>query len=315
MWRHTKTLMVVLALLGASSCLWADFLNLPADTPITMKFTNWDVGNQYNVANGSYTKAQLDAYTATYGGQAANANAGEDAWGIFALKEIDVPGQILPFWSRAASGTEITGIFWGIQDYSLDQSGSGTDVQQVIRSTGLKFAFYYDTSPDFLTISGPSTRQLDGTTYLPFFNKVTDGQLLWTGHSVPGFVTNGTVVDPVAEFTTTYNTTTHNVQNGGFYADVSPVTYKDNGGVTHTLTGQDNDQWALWTPGNPSYPTNFQFQFTGTGATSAEKGWLVVSEDPVMGLSTKATPELPSSALLLLGLAPIGLARMRRKNA
>lgn len=306
---------VVALLLGASSSLlWADSVNLPPNVLLQMKFINWDVGTIYGgYADGTYTEAQLHATPpgGTTQTRPPSSNSGEDSWGVFRLREIDDPlGN--PVYATSAT-SEITGIFWGGHDWQMSQTGG----VQTIYDRGINFAFYLDNTPDFNRGDPTTDRTKDGSVYLPFFNTATDGTLIWTGHSVPGFIAPGGVVDPLNEFVTVFNPTTKDVNNGGFYGDLSPVTYKDGLGVTHTLTGQDNGQWSLWKPGNPAFPANFQFQFTGLDATIGDptSKWLVRSNDPITGISS--TPELSTCALLLLGFVPIGMGRMRlrRKKA
>ena len=167
----------------------------------------------------------------------------------------------------------------------------------------------------------------------------TDGKLLWTGNAVAGraeYVSGevgspGTgLVDPNYTFYTRYNYA-NNSSDGGFYGDLGTVTYTDVDGAgnrfTNSMTGIDNDQFKSWYPGvigrepTPAdYAADFWFEFNASPFTEpagapakADAGdfWLLESDDPVRGLRT---PELPSAALMLIGLAPLGLAWLRRKK-
>jgi hypothetical protein len=316
--RKCITLLAALGLLlGVSSGLWATTIPLPGGAVIQLAFQNWDTGHLYGgLTDGTYNEAQLHpgtpnpAFTAPPG-----ANPGEDGWGIFKMKGIYDLASGDTLWAPAA-GAELTGIFWGLHDYQLIQNGA----VQEIRSRGLQYAFYYDTTPDFKSGDPNTDRVKDGTVYEPFFKgstwNDTDGTLIWSGKSIPGYIGSGALyagssigVDPLNEFITTFNYSTH-AAAGGFYGDLSPVTYLDGSAVTHTLTGVDNDQFTWFAPGDPAYPTKFQFQFTGVPATGTN--WLVKSNDPIDAV---VTPELSSGGLMLLGMLPVGLAWWRRRKA
>jgi len=317
--------MVLGLLLGVGTSLWATTIPLPGGVVVQLKFQNWDNGTLYGgYTDGTYDEAALhpavDPITTK---RPDGSNPGEDGWGIFKMTGIfdKVSGDTL--WAPSGAG-EITGIFWGLHDYQLIQTGA----TQEIRSRGLNFAFYYDTTPDFHSGDPTLNRQKDGSTYLPFFANTgtdadlsptlwdnTDGTLIWSGSSVPGYIGSGAdfagsdvTVDPDNEFITTFNYTTHSA-HGGFYADLNPVTYLDGSGGSHVLTGVDNDQFTKYFPGSALYPTDLKFQFTGEDDAGP---WLVKSNDPADGV---VSPELSSGALMLLGLVPIGLGWRKRRNA
>lgn len=313
MWRCVKLWVVIALLLGATSCLWADAINLPAGIIIQMKFQNWDVGSLYtNYANGTYGEADLHGsppagVTIT---PPPSSNPGEDGWGIFSLTGIERFSDGSTLWAPGPN-EEVTGIFWGLHDWQMIQTGPVGKPVQEIRGRGLQFAFYYDNTPDFKPGDPTTDRVKDGATYLPFFKGAgfddTDGLAIWTGHSVPGFIADAGVVDPLNEFVTTYTVSTGNAM-GGFYGDLGPVSYLDGSGMTHAFVGVDNEQFQKWIPGDPAYPTYFEFQFTGRPAVDSK--WLLKSNDPITGLTT---PELPPGALFLLGLVPLGWRRLRSK--
>lgn len=294
-------LVLALSLAVASQAL---AVYIPGGSAVKFKFTNWDVGTIYDTSgydNGTYEADDLDVL---YGATAAN--DWEDGWGIFRLTEITDPTGEIYYWSASSSSTEITGIFWDITDEVVILA----DGTQTILSSGIKFAFYEDGAKNW-NRSNPSTRSSDSEYYLPFFSTVTDGTLIWTGYGVAGGVeVNGTVSDDYT-FYTSYTVATKSAE-GGFFGTLGTVSYETDSG-TQYLTGADNDQFTLWDPDGNGYYTTFEFAFTGEDATKSDPNtqWLLKSEDPVNG---RVTPELPASALLALGLLPMGLAWLRRKS-
>jgi len=325
--RYLKlALIVALPLVVASQ---ASAIYLPGGANIEMKFTNWDVGNLYHdlVLDKTYTQAELDALPTAppVGGgawqtPAPGAAPGEDGWGIFWLESIKDINDGTLYWSNYVdtaynTKSEITGIFWGITDTFVKQTGSTQD----IHGTGLYFAFFEDPSMDFSpaapdTGGGPGNRgELwgGGDKTQPYWTLVTndggaagaDGQTgtiddatpIWTGYSVPGY----NMGYPTDEFFTTFNPSVAPggiTGGGGFNAEM--------GAVPIWGAGSQNSMWT------DVSGANLFFSFTGydyQGNTS----WTVRSNDPAIGT---VTPELPSGALMLIGLVPMGLAFLRRKK-
>jgi len=332
--RYLKLALIVALPLAVAT--QASAIYLPVGATIEMKFTNWDVGNTYHnlVLDKTYTQAELDALPTTDpGGGAAwqtpapGAAPGEDGWGIFWLESIKQKGAgITPdgtlYWSAFTdtaynTKSEITGIFWGITDTFVKQS-TGSSSQE-IHGTGLYFAFFEDFGQDFTpatpdTGGGPGNRgELwgGGDKTKPYWTLATndgadagaDGQTgtiddakpIWTGVSVPGFKT----AYPTDEFFTTFDPSAAPggfTGAGGFNAEM--------GAVPVWGAGSLNGMWF-----DPTGADLF-FSFTGT-SYDGSTGWMVTSNDPVRG---RVTPELPSGALMLIGLVPMGLAFLRRKK-
>lgn len=314
--RNIKLVMVVVALLTAAACstCWAD-LSLPADTDIQLKFTNWDVGTLYfgTTFHTLYTGAALAALPQI---APPNVNPGEDGWGIFNLDNIKGVVANNTLWSSTASGGsggQIAGIFWGLDDAKLYQE---TLTTQDIFGNGLQFAFYYAPSSSVFDYTpGPSARMTStggsGTVYIPGYPTVTNvGTPLWTGVAVPGFATDPItgLVDPTVSFESRYNTS-NDTSDGGFLADLMPVTYVDGNGVTQTIVGSQNDAFVSKDWGSGFF-ADVKFHFTASqiGAGS----WLLRSNDP--GDATTVTPECSSMVLLLSAAGPLGLGWLRRRR-
>jgi len=312
--------MVVGLLLAATGASWAFSLwdYADPDQAVVFKFRNWDVGTIYGAGNGVFGSqstpdpTDLDglAQTGPLGGDGT-----EDSWGIVKLVEIYLEDDPLtplidegavPIWQTTNSLEEITGIFWGSQDTYLEDTCSGTSHVQRNEGIDLNAAFFADLKSAggftaFNQLAGPTARDASG---LPIYPTVTDGTLLWTFNSIKG----------------------HNSASNGeffteFYPTPQPGTESANGGawlVTGSVPywgyGSANKEIAEYIPdpdgAGPLNGCDATFKFTGIPDPGGK--WLVQSDDP---LRTRVSPELSSSALMLLGLVPIGIGWRRRKTA
>jgi hypothetical protein len=283
---------------------------LPGGSRVTMKFTNWEVSTLYNnlVTNTTYTGAALDALPwsdpgggAPWRSAAAGAavdgsgNPTEDLWGIFTLKSIAATDTDALLWSRdwgvadprwgANPAFEVTGMFWGERDKSVTWDGGSLLVQ----GDNVQFAFFEDTARNFSFAGGPGVAgsRSGGD---PVYPGATDGTLIFTGNSVAG--------DPDAspfEFFASYTPSPSPTGKGSFLGNTGTVPYWGTGSLNQLITNV--------IPG-----IDFKFQFTADDGTN---GWLLKSEDPI---KTEITPELSSTALLFLGMLPVGLISRRRRK-
>lgn len=299
--RCTNAVMVVGLLLVATGASWAFSLfdYVEEGTKIEMKFKNWDVGVIYDVPDGTYTGAgALDLLTQT---KPTGAAAGEDSWGIFKLAEIYVEGAVSPFWSSTTAPEELTGIFWGERDTYLKQTTDAGQVAQTIHGDGVHLAFFSQLKADpfftaFNNLLGPGARVDIGAK--PTFPTVTDGTLLWTINSIPGA---GGAAFPTDEFFSNFIPSAaypDSNSDGKFWAD--------DGLVPGWGVGPGNTEFGQYIPGK----TDMVFKFTGTPDPAGK--WIVASNDPILAATS---PELSSSALMLLGFIPMGLGWWRRRKA
>jgi hypothetical protein len=297
---------------------------------VKFKFTNYDVGNLYDVNDGRYARADdptltnqeaidaMDALTTFTPDIDGDGNpddfkfyGSEDTWGIFVLENMygkDSNGLYsIDLYTRNNASYEITGMFWGEKDtylrqYLDDDTDPNSDVIQRIRGVGLQAAFYRDwaSSVGFTAFDpspGPSARA--GYASYP---TATDGELLWTMFSVPGAIASSPeefVNEIVAE-----NPPVDVITGGGsFVAELGPA-FTSPDGSTSILGGY---QGAL--VDNPfTHDLAFDFDASANGRGL----WLVQSDDPVLAT---ATPELSSASLMLLGLLPMGLVAWRRRKS
>jgi hypothetical protein len=294
--------------------------------PIKIKLGNKDTGVIYSGADGTYTKAQIDAANAaaissgtgvgTAGGLTADRrNLGsvlpnEDAWGVLTVTAIykggatadETPGNAL--FLAGLQPFEITAIFFGQSDSFLKISDSGAN--QEIHSTGLEAAFFLDSTQDYSTAPGPAGRT--NVAGVPQYTGITDsdsGKALWTFKSTTGFVSAGFTPDPTSEFFTSVAVNGSTVTGvngvGGFNAVV------DNSGTNPFGVGEQN---ALLDPTQLVTVT-----FTGSGAQVANgpTSWLISSQDPILAVA--APLPTPGTAMaggvMMAGLAMGGLMRRR----
>ncbi len=258
--------------------------------------------------------------------------AGEDTWGILRLDQIwavdSAWNETNLVWNTGDGGWEITAIFWDEHDQGLiQQDVFGSPVQKIWGDT-FRSAFFANQPTvgvdDFATAwqAGPTGRPASGNPEYPGvtdspgagFTKASGAVPLWTFESVHG---TDTTLPATAEFVNTYFPASPPGDigsNGGAYGEVAVDPFWG--------AGAANACW-LTNPFNDSVnPHDVEFRFTGEGkyddpttpgVDESEPGndWLVSSSDPLIG---GVTPELPSSALLLLGMFPVGLAWLRRRK-
>ena len=112
----------------------------------------------------------------------------EDLWGIARVSLITDENSGSTVWSPSVKNREITIMFYGGQDFYLQQT---TGTVQTIAGVGLRADWYVDTAFNFTAAGGPNpTPPRTGNTY----PTATDGQLALTVVSVPGPFPSGAPV-------------------------------------------------------------------------------------------------------------------------
>jgi hypothetical protein len=309
----------VAALSGQASAVSISFGGYTG--PLTMHITNWEGGTVYNVADGSYSAADLAALTVVSAGTTTlgtkipyTNSGGSDVWGIARVDQIimgQAPGSSL---FTAGTNGEILVIFYGEHDTSLVQSTTSTLVTQSITGTNFEAAFfYYPTMTQFTGTAGPGLGS--GSTATPTYAGVTDitkANLLWTMRGVPGW--NG--ADSVNTFFATFNGFGSTPSEGHVLAQmtgtegIAPLDFWGNGPSNFQL---DTDA-ILGAFGKVDVSINFN---AGTGAVPDGQfneigNWLLQSNDPIR-TNVTSIPEPMTMAGLLLGIGC--LTRYMRKRS
>jgi hypothetical protein len=330
--RILKFSLVVAIALAIAGPAQAIVLLQPYAGPVTMKFRNWDTGTLYNIPDGPATvgEAAMDALPIVPGFP-PNSFGSEDSWGVVQLTEIyGDQNQLL--WSAAIPGTpEITGLFWGERDTYISQTTSVQGISQDIHGVGFKIAFWEDANKDLGNPPGQYVSSAnvgtDRRIAEELFEGATEGNLLWTGNSVPGFDPNF----PNDEFFTTFSPSGAIFFGlnafGGMYIDLGTV-YTDGADGEPGVAGFDDDgingvddigergfagsdDVAMLGSGNQLFdtsgPVDWRIAFTGKPDGTGE--FLVLSDDPI---DTTIIPEPITMLGMLLGMG--GVARYVRKR-
>jgi len=281
-----------------------------AGGPLTIQVTAYEVGSLYPATtlgtsigySGPPSPAgyqagisTLDAITATTppGAQARGefpgANGGqEDGWGILQVNNIkDANGFNL--FTPAGKGEQLTGIFYGEQDFSLTQS---TPTLQNYSGVGLQADFYLSPIQNFDPTAGTAGRNASNG-----YAGATTGNFVMHVGSVPGFINGPGVLGGTAtEFQSSFDYA-DGTGRGQAFANVAPGTPEYS--ILHT--GGFASAYGFG---------NADLNFTYTDGPSSTANWLVQANDPIKG--NAAVPEPVSmGAIALAGAALLGRRRRR----
>jgi hypothetical protein len=281
--------------------------------PVTIKLTNFEVGTVYpNYAPGTGfgfgalgADASVCAGVTTLDGLATspagslplgpctgvdpNGPNREDSWGIAKVTRIeDVYSDAL--WTPAGKGQEITVLFYGEQDFYLEQVNAD---EQWIDGAGMRADLYSEPLPTataFNATGGTGARTAANT-----YPTVTDGTLILTTISVPGHIHQAGVAGGLAtEFEARFNGAS---LTGDGEAFLSVTGGADAAQFNH-------DTFAPLAAGLPTADIRVQFDTAPTPVAD----WLVTSWGPIVA----QVPEPGSLALLVVGAAVLAVRRRRR---
>jgi hypothetical protein len=277
-----------------------------------IKYFNFDMGTVYAPLGAPGTAAgfgQNGTGTQTVAGGITTLNGiphtdatgampagGEDSWGIAKVEGIfDTAGGRI--WSQDVKGQELTVMFYGAQDFYVQQVENG---YQEINSTGLHVDMYLQTvgGPGYTAYNpllGAGGRLTQST-----YTTVTDGTMILSTVSTGGFMfPNGTFGGLATEFRTNFN-----AGSGGLGEAYLNIT----GGTMASVFDTDSITSPVSLATNPGLRADLFAQFT-TSLTPVSD-WLVSSQDPVTGLMVPI-PE-PSTYGLIAAGALIGIVALRR---
>jgi hypothetical protein len=276
---------------------------------IQIKAVNYDTGTLYTplavdtavgfgVGGASGTVAAGEtALNALPGRPALNGQAGEDSWGILKITQIQAysGGVLHDIYNAAVNPYELTGIFWGVEDFYLKQVSAGSNLPgagQIIDGTGLNVNIYSDATPDFSQVAGPG-----GRVGVSGYNTVTDGVLELSLQSTPGFINaNGTLGGAATEFES--NTASVGYSALNVIGGASAAQFNTN------AIGFGGSSGASFLPGvGGQTSTDIWFSFTSTQGVN---GWDITSNDPMLA-NISGVPDAGSTLLMLsMGLAFLG---------
>jgi len=168
--RCFKLLLMGGIVLALTSPGWAlSLMNYTIGDPIAMHFNSVDVGPLYNYGTQTgYTNVDALQLAPAAGLGSPAYIPGEDAWGIAYLSNITDPGGGVTYWSQATSPTEVTALFAGTHDFSIDfvqgattyVVGGKTYRDDTFKSfsNNFKFMLFEDTAKDYTISGGPEAR-------------------------------------------------------------------------------------------------------------------------------------------------------------
>lgn len=232
----------------------------------------------------------------TINGVAQPASLGlDDTWGIARIISItDLDGGVV--WSENGKNQQLTVAFYGEKDFYVSQLADGF---QQINGVGLHADLYLQGKSD-----------IGYTPYDPFagsagrigangYTSVTDGNMILSTVSTPGFINNaGTLGGLATEFSSVYNNSSGG--SGQAYLNVT-------GGSQAAMFNTDFFSSSFV----PNVTADLFAQFT-TVVNTTTGDWLVRSNDPITG-NFAPVPE-PSTYGLVATLILGGIVVLRRRN-
>jgi PEP-CTERM motif len=291
-------------------------IGTPFSGPFRINLQNFDNGSLYPSLGSTGTAAGFGAGgtgTQSVAGGISTLNSlqtaapvgarnGEDSWGIFRVVTItDLAGSVV--WSETGKNAQITGLFYGEQDFYLNQLANGF---QEIDGAGLHVDLYFQSKSDPAYTQYNPLLGSGGRLAQDAYTTVTDGARFLSTVSTPGFIhDNGTLGGTATEFASIFN-----INSGG-----TGQTYLSVTGGTQAAQFNTN---SFDSPFIAGATADLFAQFTTTLNDPAVADWLVRSNDPITGQLTIGTTPVPEpSTYGLMGaglLAGVVVLRRRRQK-
>jgi len=326
---------VIVAVLAVASQAFAAVLPFG---DLRMKFINYETSTMYPnapayiygsaaAADASKVSQALNPYPLAAGFQGGDGLEG--AWGIMKCTEIyNVSDPLNPVWTASGTKTEITAMFYGLEDIYVTKNPTWPPA--IIYGRDVKLDLYYDTTPDFNPTGGTAAR-----TGLNTYPTVTDGALICSLVGTPGSFYNDvwpaggiptqTGLDASWRSSFDFGALTG---LGDVYADVdlaaggSDAENTDSGLIGSLLKRipavgfVDANVNGVWDPGESwvlrdnagTKDDGSDWKFHWTAEPTQVADWSALSNDPA---TTYSVPEPATMSLVGLGL--LALARRRRR--
>lgn len=242
------------------------------------------------------TVADCDVASGALAGSslAPNAIGSEDTWGLLDVESIRSADNSITYWSKGDNGETLQGMFYGLDDFRVEEIFNVTGDTVATFSHGGKLDLYLSGADNFGANTGPAGRG-GLSTYAP--------------------LTSGTLYLSL-DFTTGCGSTP-TVASATLCGSFDSNTVGGSSGFLKVTGGSAAAQWdtnnaaalsGLLNPVDPEADLFFTNEFTPVGAGN---GWSVVSNGNAIG--TKL-PEPGTLGLLGLGLAGLGMGLRRRKK-
>jgi hypothetical protein len=267
--------------------------------PVTIHISDWTTVSFY--PNTTSCTGAVACEAAQVGGPSNPKSAQEDEWGVFRIDQMlalqatpgHPSGSIL--WSNGDAGAELTGIFRGIQDLSVQLSGGSGTIDAGQSDIGARAVVYLNDAGTF-DASGPQTANRTG---IDTFTGISGGSFFLG----VDFASGVNPANPAIFFHDIVNTNSPFVSNATAYGNV-------NGGSAHVAFDSNSQPTAFG-------PRDLKFVINEDAGQLAllfpASNFDTFSSDPISAAVVVPAPlTLTLLGVSLVGLSGLGWLRKRR---